>query len=139
MKRNKLNMRILSLVLATMALLLISGCRTVPVRNIENAPLVTTSQAHPDMQKIGDAIIKAGTGLGWRMAQKDAGLIIGSLSVRTHRADVEIIYNHKNYNIIYKDSRNLKYNSEKSTIHRQYNNWIKNLDLAIQKEVVSIR
>jgi hypothetical protein len=27
------------------------------------------------MQNIGDAINKAGTGLGWRMAQKDAGLI----------------------------------------------------------------
>ncbi|MGE4441649.1 MAG: hypothetical protein AB7D27_09195 [Desulfomicrobium sp.] len=138
MKRNKLNTSILSLMLVTIALLLASGCRTVPVRNIENAPLVTTSQAHPDMQKIGDAIIKAGTGLGWRMTQKDAGLIIGKLYVRTHRADVEIIYNHENYSIIYKDSSNLKYNPEKSTIHRQYNNWIKNLDLAIQKEIVSI-
>lgn len=132
-------MRILSLMLATITVLLISGCRTVPVRNIENAPLVTTSQAHPDMQKIGDAIIKAGTGLGWRMTQNDVGQIIGKLYVRTHRADVEIIYNHKNYSIIYKDSSNLKYNPEKSTIHRQYNNWIKNLDLAIQKEIISIR
>jgi hypothetical protein len=139
MEKNKMNMRILSLMLATIALLLISGCRAVPVRNIQNAPLVTTSQAHPDMQKIGDAIIKAGTGLGWRMAQKDAGQIIGSLSVRTHRADVEIIYNQENYSIIYKDSSNLKYNPEKATIHRQYNNWVKNLDLAIQKEIVSIR
>lgn len=139
MKKNKVFMRILSLMLATITVLLISGCRTVPVRNIENAPLVTTSQAHPDMQKIGDAIIKAGTGLGWRMTQNDVGQIIGKLYVRTHRADVEIIYNHKNYSIIYKDSSNLKYNPEKSTIHRQYNNWIKNLDLAIQKEIISIR
>ena len=132
-------MRILSLMLATITVLLISGCRTVPVRNIENAPLVTTSQAHPDMQKIGDAIIKAGTGLGWRMTQNDVGQIIGKLYVRTHRADVEIIYNHKNYSIIYKDSSNLKYNPEKLTIHRQYNSWIKNLDLAIQKEIINIR
>lgn len=132
-------MRISSLMFAVLALLLVSGCRTVPVRNIENAPIVTTSQSHPDMQKIGDAIIKAGTGLGWRMSQKDTGQITGKLYIRTHRADVDIIYNHKNYSIVYKDSSNLKYNPEKSTIHKQYNNWVKNLDLAIQREIVGIR
>ena len=132
-------LRILSLMLVAIAMLLISGCRTVPVRNIENAPFVTTSQVHPDMQKIGDAIIKAGTGLGWRMTQQDVGQIIGKLHVRTHSADVKIIFNHENYSILYKDSSNLKYDSEKSTIHKQYNNWIKNLDLAIQNEIVNIR
>lgn len=139
MKKNRFSMRISSLMFAVLALLLVSGCRTVPVRNIENAPIVTTSQSHPDMQKIGDAIIKAGTGLGWRMSQKDTGQITGKLYIRTHRADVDIIYNHKNYSIVYKDSSNLKYNPEKSTIHKQYNNWVKNLDLAIQREIVGIR
>ena len=139
MKKNSAFLRILSLMLVAIAMLLISGCRTVPVRNIENAPIVTTSQAHPDMQKIGDAIIKAGTSLGWKMSQKEPGQIIGKLYVRTHRAEVKIIYNHKNYNILYENSSNLKYNPEKSTIHRQYNNWVKNLELAIQREIVTIQ
>ncbi|NCC04387.1 MAG: hypothetical protein EOM37_10170 [Proteobacteria bacterium] len=139
MKKNSAFLRILSLMLLAFAMLLISGCRTVPVRNIENAPIVTTSQANPNMQKIGDAIIKAGTNLGWKMSQKEAGQIIGKLYVRTHRAEVKIIYNHKNYNILYDNSSNLKYNPEKSTIHRQYNNWVKNLDVAIQREIVSIQ
>lgn len=138
MKKSPAVLRILSLMLVAFAMLLISGCRTVPVRNIENAPIVTTSQAHPDMQKIGDAIIKAGTGLGWKMSQNEAGLIIGKLYVRTHSAEVKIIYNHKNYNILYGNSSNLKYNSEKSTIHRQYNNWVQKLDIAIQREIVDI-
>jgi len=139
MKKNSTFLRILSLMLVAIAMLLISGCRTVPVRNIENAPIVTTSQAHPDMQKIGDAIIKAGTSLGWRMSQEEVGQIIGKLYVRTHRAEVKIIYNHKNYNILYDNSSNLKYNAEKSTIHRQYNNWVQKLDIAIQREIVGIK
>lgn len=139
MMKNQIYMRVSSIGLVLIALLLISGCRTAKIRNIENAQVVTTSQIHPDMQKIGDAIIKAGTGLGWRMAQKEVGQIIGKLYVRTHRADVEIIYNHKNYNIIYKNSSNLKYNAEKSTIHREYNKWINNLDIAIQREISNMK
>lgn len=139
MKKNPTFMGISSLMLAAMVLLLVAGCRTVPVRNIERAPVVTTSQAHPDMQKIGDAIVKAGTGLGWRMTQKEVGEIIGKLHVRTHKAEVKIIYNDKNYSILYSDSTNLKYNSNKSTIHSQYDHWIKNLDIAIQREIVGLK
>ncbi len=138
MKMNPAFLRTLSLMLAATAILFITGCRTVPVRNIENAPIVPRSQAHPDMQKIGDAIIKAGTGLGWRMSKNEDGVIVGKLYVRTHMAGVKIIYNHKNYNILYDNSINLKYNPEKSTVHRQYNNWINNLDIAIQREIVGI-
>jgi len=132
-------MRFQVLVLIVSALLLVSGCRTVPVRNVENSPVVTNSQAHPDMQKIGDAILNAGAGLGWRMTQVEAGQIKGSLYVRAHRADIEVVYNHKSYNIFYKDSSNLKYDATKATIHRQYNNWVKRLDDAIQRELVGIK
>ena len=125
--------------LIIVSLLLSSGCRTVPIRNIENSPIITTSQADPDMQKIGDAIIKAGASRGWRMKVEDTGVISGVLFIRTHRAEVKIVYNNKSYSILYKDSENLKYNPEKSKIHHQYNNWVANLDNAIRKELADIK
>jgi hypothetical protein len=125
--------------LLIVSLLLSSGCRTAPIRNIENSPVITSSQAYPDMQKIGDAIIKAGAKLGWRMTVEEVGLITGKLFVRTHRAEVKIVFNDKSYSIIYKDSQNLKYDAEKSKIHHQYNNWVVNLDNAIRRELADMK
>lgn len=121
------------LFLALLALLLVTGCRTGPVYNVANSPVALHSQAHPDMAKIAKAITAAGTKLGWRMAQREPGHIVGTLHVRSHLAVVDIAYNHATYSITYKDSRNLKYDGAK--IHSQYNNWIKNLDQAIQGEL----
>ena len=39
------------------------------------------------------------------------------------------------YSIDYKNSLNLKYDSTKNTIHKNYNGWIQNLDNAIQVQL----
>ena len=83
--------------------------------------------------QIVQAIIRAGSSLGWTM-QKDApGHIIGTLNIRTHIAIVDITYNSDSYSITYKDSTNLDYNG--TTIHRSYNTWVNNLNNAIKVQM----
>jgi hypothetical protein len=76
------------------------------------------------------AILRAGAARGWQMRKVRSGHIVATLNIRRHMAQVDITYNKKTYNIQYKDSHELKYDG--STIHNQYNAWIKNLDKDIR-------
>lgn len=64
--------------------------------------------------------------------------IIASLSVRAkHFAEVEISYNEKTYSIKYKSSKDLDFNEQKQTIHRNYNKWVILLSETINRELAS--
>jgi hypothetical protein len=84
------------------------------------------------MEAIEKAVIRAGLQLGWQIVPKGPGQIEGVLVLRTHRAVVDITYDTKAFNIVYKDSVNLSYDAERKTIHSNYNGWIKNLEKAIR-------
>src|SRR5690606_5931810 len=59
--------------------------------------------------------------------------IIASVLVRgKHYAEVEISYSASAYSITYRNSRELKYNPDKGTIHKSYNGWINLLSNSIQ-------
>lgn len=137
MKSRVKDLRIVALILLSLCLLLAAGCRTAPVRNVTNAPIMTVENTAPDLQKVRGAIIKAGAGNGWQMNPVQDGLIIGTLNIRTHQAVVNINYDSKTYSITYKDSLNLKYNG--STIHSNYNGWVTNLDNAIKRELAELK
>jgi hypothetical protein len=112
------------------------GCRGGgAIYNVKDAPVATASGKTPSLDEIQKAIVTAGTGLNWRMAVVKPGLIVGTLSVRSHMAIVNIVYDTKNYSITYKDSTNLKYDAEKQTIHENYRGWIQNLDNAIRSRL----
>jgi|HigsolmetaGSP11D_1036233.scaffolds.fasta_scaffold01838_7 hypothetical protein len=112
------------------------GCRsTVPVRNVEAAPIYTNT-ANPKLDDISKAIIRAGTQLGWQMRQKGPGFIEGELHLRKHMARVHIKYDTKTYNITYADSYELKYDGQ--NIHPNYNGWIQNLDNAIRSQLSAL-
>ena len=85
------------------------------------------------MEVVQNAIVVAGTQLGWKMEPLNPGTITGTIELRTHRAVVEVTYDTKTYNIKYKDSLNLDYNG--TSIHKNYNGWIENLDKAIQVQL----
>jgi len=57
------------------------------------------------------------------------GLIIGTLNVRDHMAQVEIPYDRRTYSIIYRDSHNLDYDG--ANIHKNYNGWVQRLSASI--------
>lgn len=80
------------------------------------------------------AIRNAGSRLGWEMATVQPGLIRGTLNLREHQAIVDIDYDGRGYSINYIDSENLKYDEEKNVIHKNYNNWIRNLERQIRIE-----
>jgi hypothetical protein len=74
-------------------------------------------------------IRRAGAGLGWVMQDQGPGLMRGTLNIRSHQAVVEIPYDTRRFSIRYVTSTNLDYTG--STIHRNYNNWVRNLQNAI--------
>lgn len=115
--------KISALILAVL-LVTIIGCRSNPVREVINAPVMTTGEY--TAKDVKNAIIVAGESIGWSMKPVRPGLIIGVIFVRNHMAKIEIEYTKKTFSIFYKDSAGLKYNG--TNIHKSYNNWIKNLE-----------
>lgn len=114
-----------------LGLLMLGGCRTAPVLNIDAQPI---SGKHT-MQQVEKAIVRAGRTLGWRMHPKESGRMEGVLYLRTHMAKVDIMYDTSKYSIKYKDSSNLEYDDKTGTIHSNYNGWIENLNKAIQVQL----
>lgn len=128
----KLNLVLLLTMLT--AILMLTACRTAPVLNIDNAA-IPEGPTPLTMTEIEGAIVKAGTGLGWSMSLIKPGHIVGTLNVRSHQAVVDVTYNEKDFNIDYKSSNNLKYNGKK--IHHKYNNWVLNLEDAINNQIAT--
>jgi hypothetical protein len=121
-------------IVATSLLLMLAGCRSNPVLNIENAPIeISAKHSSKDIKK---AIIRAGAGLGWIMKAKKSGHIVGKLYLRKHVAVVDIKYSKNSYNITYKSSQNLNYDG--TNIHSNYNGWVQNLNRQIQAQLSSI-
>jgi hypothetical protein len=88
------------------------------------------------MDDVQKAIIRAGAGLGWQMKPVEPGLIVGTLTLRTHMAMVNVKYDAKTYSITYKDSSNLDYTGD--SIHKNYNGWVTNLDRGIQSQLSNL-
>jgi hypothetical protein len=82
------------------------------------------------MAEVQQAILRAGTQLGWQMQPEAPGRISGRLALRTHLAQVDIEHDTKSYSIKYRDSTNLM--AGDGMIHRNYNGWIQNLEKAIR-------
>jgi len=120
-----------------LAILMMTGCsRTAPLVNVNESAVVPMDSSKPvTNDQVRSAIIRAGIGLGWSMQKVKDGELKATLYLRSHVAAVRIPYNTKAYSIEYISSSNLKYNEDKKTIHSNYNGWISNLNIAIQKEL----
>ena len=133
MKQMVSSIVVVCLVLAGMA-----GCRGGgQIYTVQDGPVQTATGKEPSMEDVQKAIIQAGVALGWTMAVVKPGEIMGTLNVRSHQAVVTIPYTTKTYSILYKDSNNLKYNSDKQTIHENYTGWIQRLDGAIRSRLTA--
>ena len=121
-------MKTWKLVIAVVVLLV--GCRTADLYNVQNAPGASKAVSMADVET---AIRRAGHGLGWQIVPQGPGKAEGTLVLRDHLAVVDITYDIKSYSIRYKDSSNLQYDGK--TIHSNYNGWIQNLDKAIRTQL----
>ena len=116
--------------------LLLGACRTAPVIYEVKDATVTTNVPNASKEDVRKAIMRAGAGLGWQMADNGPNAMIGTLLLRTHKAVVDIPYSATQYSITYKDSTNLNYNGK--SIHSNYNGWIQNLDKAIRAQLTTL-
>ena len=108
-----------------------------PVYNVDRASFnspepLTEAQAT-------EAILNAGSKLGWNMVEVESGLIRGDINVRgKHDASVAVSFDGQGYSINYNDSQNLKYDPETGSIHKNYNSWVQNLERQIRIESGSV-
>ena len=112
--------------------LALAGCRSNPVYNVMGAPVATSTRSYA-LSDVRNAIQQAGVSLGWQMKGIRPGLIVGTLYVRDHMAQVEIPYDRKTYSVIYRDSQNLDYDGV--NIHSNYNGWVQRLSAAINAQL----
>lgn len=125
-----MSIRTLSIIAVCAGAIIFAGCgRTNPVMNIEGSPIAVSS-GKTNMDKVKGAIMSAGTRLGWQMKPVANGHMVATLFQRGHMAQVDIKYTTESYSITYKDSSNLHYDG--ANIHRNYNNWVNNLDRNIR-------
>ncbi len=129
--------KILSVILLSVFLATVSGCRTGAVYNVNDESIMSNSDnlTEEDVKK---AIIRAGSTLGWSMNAREPGKIIATLNIRKHMARANIRYTTEKYSITYDNSRNLNYTvdeDEGPLIHNNYNSWIQNLDNTIKVQL----
>ena len=123
---------VIAIAIAT-ALLAVSACVQHPIYQVQDAQVVTTSGKALTPAQVRQAIVTAGTALGWTVVDAQPGKREGTLNLRTHTAVVDIPYSATAYSIVFKRGDNL--NVEGDKIHKNYNGWVQNLDRGIRTEL----
>ncbi|MGH9783383.1 MAG: hypothetical protein ACRD88_04290 [Terriglobia bacterium] len=119
-------------ILASVLVLLVTGCGApVPIYSVSNAPI--GSKSNPSLDDVGKAIQRGGAALGWQMRESKPGHILGTFSIRTHVAVVDINYNTNSFSIAYRDAINVPYDGQ--NIHPEYNRWVQDLERRIRIEL----
>lgn len=113
--------------------LLIVGCASKPIEEVNHEAAVTSSGRHLTMAKMMHAILRAGQQENWHMRHVRRGLIVAIHTKGKYSATVEIPYTANNFSIVYKDSSNLGYKEGK--INQHYNRWVDSLDKAIRRQL----
>jgi hypothetical protein len=114
-----------TLVMALGAVAALGACRNAPILQETSADFV----GRASLAQRADQIRAAGASLGWRMESRGPGLMRGTLDLRSHQAVVDIPYDPQHFRIRYVSSTNLNYDG--TTIHRNFNSWVQNLQAAI--------
>ena len=111
----------------------VAGCTTAPIMNVSNAAVTSASGKALSRDQVRNAIVRAGSSLGWQMKDDGPNSLIGTLQLRDHTAVVEIPYSASTYSIEYRSSVNL--NEGAGKIHKNYNGWIQNLTRGINAQL----
>lgn len=123
----------------TLAVLLVAaavaGCNTVPILNVNQAPVVSAAGKPLSQAQVRVAIVGVGSALGWQMKDAGPNMVVGTIQLRKHIAVVEIPYSASNYSIKYKSSEGL--DESGGSIHKNYNGWITNLHRGINAQLAA--
>lgn len=122
---------------AAVAAFALSACQTPQsIQNIDGAAVTPSTAKSLSAAQVRASIIAAGTSLGWKVVDAGSGRLEATLNLRTHTAVVDIPYSGSSYSIKHKRTEGL--NESGGTIHRNYNNWVNNLDKAIRTEIARL-
>lgn len=125
-----------SLLVVFACTIFLAACTSHPLMNINDRQVPNRLDgAIQTQESVKKGIISGCIDKGWTCREVSPGLIAASIDVRKHRAEANISYDSDSYNITYKNSQLLDYNSKRNTIHRNYNRWVANLDNAIAKRL----
>lgn len=130
----------LSVVIGAVAL---TGCTIKPMLIHEPTPFMI--KAPVSQQSLETAIVKAALSKDWQVVNKAPGKItltypgINTPRYKVINTVVRVEYDTKTYRIVHVSERGLEKAAcvgepETQCIHRNYNRWIANLDLQIQKQ-----
>jgi hypothetical protein len=107
--------------------LLAAGCdhRGVPLNRA--VPVEMTQPTDPKVME--SAIEMSLARRHWTIKERAPGRYVAELAEKKHSATIAIVYDAQNARIDYVNSSNLMYENGAGgeTIHRNYNNWVKNL------------
>jgi hypothetical protein len=116
--------------------LAISGCvwlagNRVPVYNVSDAPLSTTRTE----AQVGELIRRAARIQGWEIEEVGKNVIYVTKRHGLHSATAVVLYDEAAFSIQLRGSQNFK--EGEGRIHKLYNQWVQDLETAIQREVAS--
>lgn len=113
---------------------LLIGCGTsAPVMSINQT--VATQQAG-DSMRTQIAIYEALQGRGWQLQSDDGQKIMARYNKQDrHVAVIQIDYSAYQYSIKHVSSQGLGYNVKRNSIHRNFNRWVKNLEMDINSKL----
>jgi hypothetical protein len=122
-----------TLVIALALALGVAGCAmTQPMMRLENQPVSANSGG---AEGVGAAIERALVSRNWVVTARRPGDVDATLVGPDFRADITVPYSATSYSIRYRDSEGLDYSG--SMIHRHYNNWVNNLRISIERELLA--
>ena len=124
-------MRVLFVLLAAAAALM-AGCRSEPIYEVAQAPVVSLGSKALSMDEVTKAIVRAGIVVGWQMTPEEPGRITGRYVRGQHNATVDVLYDAKTYSIKHRDS---SLSRDDGQVHRTYNGWVQSLDRSIRSEL----
>lgn len=134
---NIFKMNSLPIIFIVFLIFIFSGCRTKNLISPVTFPIPSSLQN----ESIAKAIKEAAINRKWFPYEEKEGVIYLSLEVRIHIVKVDIEYGDGQIKIVYRDSENMLYEEKDDgtiLIHKKYNDWIKNLRIDIQLNLVSI-
>lgn len=107
-----------------------------------NDVIITTQSGTPlKADQVKKAITKAAVDKNGKVTHSGEEKLLASLTVRgKHNVTTEIFYSPEKYSIRYKDSSNMNYAmcEGEAFIHPNYNEWVSNLNNAIQAKLAQI-
>lgn len=126
----------------------LSGCTSLAViENVQHAPPAPGVEI-PSAQYLQSAIERAAYGLGWKVTEASGSRMLMERSEKRRKVVLVVTFDANHYALRYQDSQGFSYrwspvadyggtiiNGERGKIHREYNEWVRALDQAIQAEL----